>query len=68
MDQKVIDDLREAKSSVERVGVLLNDLYYHSDFSTVFNRPVLSMLIDAARYLSSNLGLLGEKYASGLRR
>jgi hypothetical protein len=65
MDEKVLIDLQDAADGAKAIGDLLNRLYYHSDFSTVFNRPVLSMMIAGAKYLSSNLLILKDKYAGG---
>lgn len=68
MDEKVLTDLQDAADGAKAIGDLLDRLYYHSDFSTVFNRPVLSMLIAGAKYLHDNLIILKDKYASGARR
>lgn len=62
MDQKIIDDLDANVSKVNDVKAFLDRLYYDQEFSTVFNRPVLSMLISACDYLSSNIALLKTKY------
>uniref|UniRef100_A0A6H1ZMG2 Uncharacterized protein n=1 Tax=viral metagenome TaxID=1070528 RepID=A0A6H1ZMG2_9ZZZZ len=68
MEQKVLDDLQEAADKVKSVGDLLNRLYYSSDLSTIFIRPLLSMLIAATVYLADNLLSLKEKYARGIKR
>ena len=62
MDQKIIDDLQDGQSKVDAVKSLLNKLYYDQEFSTLFTRPVLSMMIAGCDYLITNLGLLAEKY------
>ena len=62
MDQKVIDDLKLSQANIESLKSLLDRLYYHSEFGTVRTRPVISMLITACDYLTSNLGILAEQY------
>ena len=62
MDDKIITDLIEAREKVESVKTLLDRLYYHPEFSTVMNRPVISMLITACTYLADNLTALSQKY------
>jgi len=68
MDEKVLTDLQDAADGAKAIGDLLNRLYYHSDFSTVFNRPVLSMMIAGAKYLADNIIILKDKYSSGSGR
>jgi len=62
IDEKVISDLKDSSNAVLKVKDLLNTLYYDKEFSTVFNRPVLSMLMIACDYLSNNLNELSTKY------
>jgi hypothetical protein len=40
----------------------LTRLYYNDQFSSLFNRPVLSMLFNGCDYLSENIKALREKY------
>jgi len=65
IDEKVVSDLKDSSDSILQVKTLLNQLYYNNEFSTVFNRPVLSMLMIACDYLSSNLNELSTKYVIG---
>lgn len=61
MDEKIITDLGDAMSKIEEVKVLINRLYYDPEFSSVFNRPVLSLLSAACDYLAQNLTILRNK-------
>jgi len=62
MDDQLFTDLYEAKEKVDSVKAFLERVYYHPEFSTVMNRPVISMLITASTYLSDNLVALAQKF------
>jgi len=62
MDDQLLTDLAEAKDKVDSVKALLERVYYHPEFSTVMNRPVISMLITACVYLADNLTALAQKF------
>jgi hypothetical protein len=62
IDTKIIDDLDEDVRKVAEVKDHLTRLYYNEQFSSIFNRPVLSMLFNGCDYLSENIKLLREKY------
>jgi len=62
MDDQLITDLTEAREKVDSVRALLERVYYHPEFSSVMNRPVISMLITACIYLADNLDALKQKF------
>jgi len=68
IDDKLISDFNKHVKELEGVKAWLNDLYYHPEFSSLFNRPVISMLITAADYLTQNLITLRQKYELGAKR
>jgi hypothetical protein len=62
IDEKIVKDFDTHTSDVDRLHNWLNQLYYDPEFSTLFNRPILSMLMTGCDYLSENLKLLRNKY------
>jgi len=61
MAEKIQTDLNEAIEKVEAVKELLTRIYYDPDFSSMFTKPVISMLISGCDYVSVNLGVLKQK-------
>lgn len=68
LDDKLLSDFRKHTEQLQGTKTWLNDLYYHPEFSSLFNRPVISMLITACDYLRENLITLRQKYELGARR
>ena len=68
LDDKLLSDFEKHTKELEDIKSWLNDLYYHPEFSSLFNRPVISMLITAADYLRQNLITLRQKYQLGAKR
>lgn len=64
MDDQIVRDLEKHIKDAEEISDFLKKLYYDAEFSTLFNRPVLSMLSTAALYLRDNLQALKVKYLS----
>ncbi|GAG77220.1 unnamed protein product [marine sediment metagenome] len=64
MAEEVVRDFDANMVKAEEIKVFLRRLYYDPEFSTLFNRPVLTMLITATDYLHSNLNVLKVKYLS----
>ena len=62
-DEKILTDFDENIDRVTKVKEFLDRIYYADSFSTLFNRPVLSLLITATRYLIDNLNELKTKYS-----
>ena len=62
MDEQIVKDFDANMARTTEVKDFLKKLYYDPEFSTLFNRPVLSMLITAAEYLRANLNVLKVKY------
>ena len=62
IDTKITDDLDEDVTGVLKIREHLAKLYYDPQFSTIFNRPVLSMLLNGCDYLTQNITLLKDKY------
>lgn len=63
---KILYDLREHIKNLDAMKTWIDRVYYDPEFSTVFNRPVLSMLIQAAAFLRDNLNLLETKHKKKL--
>ena len=62
MDKKIIDDLNGMIEGENAAIHLLDLLYYNSEFGTLRTRPIISMLITAAKYLRDNLIVLRDGY------
>lgn len=65
---QIVRDCEGFVSDLERLHEWLRKVYYSDDFSTFFNRPVLSLLIAAVLYLIENLNALKQKYQMGASR
>lgn len=65
-DEKVIQDLEDMKTAAEASVMTLDRLYYHPEFGTVRTRPIISMMIAAAKYFRDNIvvleGMYGDKF------
>ena len=61
-DPKILADFDLHLKRVEELGVWLDKLYYSDEFSNLFNRPVLRMMITGCDYLTENLEGLKRKY------
>lgn len=64
MEDQIVKDFDASMERANEIKDFLKKLYYDPEFSTLFNRPVLTMLITAAEYLNSNLLVLKIKYLS----
>lgn len=64
MAAQIVKDFDENMARCNHIIDFLKKLYYDPEFSTLFNRPVLSMLITAGVYLHDNLSALKVKYLS----
>jgi hypothetical protein len=64
VDEKLERDVVSSVQDLNRLKDLLDRLYYHPDFGTFTTRPIISMLVSACNYLSSNLEVLLSKYRS----
>jgi len=53
-------NLQDSLANIRRVKSVLSDLYYHSEYAGLTFKPVLSSLIDACTYLSSNIDKMLE--------
>lgn len=62
MDDKIIDDFNTNIKRIESVNEWLDRLYYNPEYATFFIKPVLTILVSACQYLSSNLIILRDKY------
>jgi len=67
IDEKLEQDVMSSVQDILRLKNLLDRLYYHPEFGTFSTRPVISMLISACNYLSSNLEVLLGKYEARAR-
>ena len=67
-DDKLLSDFNNHIDQLQKTKDWLDKLYYHPEFSSLFNKPVISMLITAADYLRSNLVTLRQKYELGVKR
>lgn len=54
-DDKLVRDLEDNIDRVEKVKGFLDKLYYDREFSTLFNRPSISMLVTGCEFLINNL-------------
>jgi len=61
-DAKLIEDLEEHITNLTRLLNYLKILYYREEFTTIANRPVVSMLITAGEFLITNLELQLQSY------
>lgn len=61
-DEKILSDFDKYHKGVEDLSTWLDKLYYSEEFSTLFNRPVLRMMITGCDYLIENLEELKRKY------
>ena len=61
-DEKILADFDKHHKATEDLSTWLDKLYYDPEFSTLFNRPVLSMMITGCDYLTENLEALKRKY------
>jgi len=61
-DEKILQDFDIYLKQLDQIHNWLNLLYYDTVFSTLFNRPVLSMLMTGCDYLTENIRLLRIKY------
>lgn len=62
LDDRLLEDFDSYIKASEDMEKWLRDLYYHPEFSSIFNRPVLSLLMAATTYLQGNLTVLKQKY------
>jgi hypothetical protein len=58
MDNILMQDLDRHTAAIRAAGEWLDQVYYHPEFASVGNRPVLSMLKTATIYLADNLDVL----------
>lgn len=63
-DEKILADFDLHHKDVEALASWLDKLYYSDEFSTLFNRPVLRMMITGCDYLTENLEELKRKYVA----
>ena len=61
-DEKIVADFDKHIKAVTDLSTWLDKLYYSEEFSTLFNRPVLRMMITGCDYLTENLEALKRKY------
>ena len=61
-DEKIIADFDKHLKAVDELAAWFDKLYYSDEFSTLFNRPVLRMMITGCDYLTENLEGLKRKY------
>lgn len=62
IDEKILADFDKHIKAVEELAAWFDKLYYTEEFATLFNRPVLRMMITGCDYLTENLELLKRKY------
>jgi hypothetical protein len=62
MDEKVIEDTKDMISKAGQIAAKLELLYYNPEFGTLRTRPIISMMITGAKYLSDNLIVLLKLY------
>ncbi|NVM22325.1 MAG: hypothetical protein HWN68_11165 [Desulfobacterales bacterium] len=62
VDDQILKDFDKHITRVEELSTWLDKLYYDPEFSTIFNRPVLSTLITGCDFLTENLETLKKKY------
>lgn len=62
IDVKIVEDIKGHVESIEAAKAWLEKIYYIPEFTTMFTKPVISMLITACDYLSQNLDILRQKY------
>lgn len=62
MDDQLVKDFDKYVRQIDDIRSWLEKLYYDSEFASIFNRPVLSMLMTGCEYLSSNLNQLKIRY------
>ena len=54
-EDKLLDDFDENIRKIDEVMTFLDKLYYDPEFSSLFNRPAISMLISGCQFLITNL-------------
>ncbi|GAI97983.1 unnamed protein product [marine sediment metagenome] len=62
IDEKIIDDIKEHTDNVQALQDWLDKLYFDTQLSTVFNRPILSILITGCRFMIANLAAMKTTY------
>lgn len=63
-DEKILTDFDKHHKAVEDLRDWFDKLYYDPVFSTLFNRPVLSLMMTGCDYLIENLEGLKRKYVT----
>jgi hypothetical protein len=61
-NDKLLDDLAAQVDNITQAIKWLDNVYYDPEFSTIFNRPLLSMLSQALNFVKTNLIAQGENY------
>lgn len=61
-EPRIITDFDKHIQNTEETRDWLKMLYYDPDFSSFFNRPILSMLMTGYDWLADNLQQLRAKY------
>lgn len=59
---KVTTDINEHIENLAELRKWLDKVYYHPEFGNLFNKPVISMLDQAASYLKDNLTVLRDRH------
>lgn len=62
IDEKIIDDIKEHSDNMQGLLDWLDKLYFDTRLSEVFNRPALSILITACRFMIANLNGMKTTY------
>ena len=62
IDETILKDFNRSIRQLSEIKEWIDKLYYDPEFSTLFNRPVLSMLSTACEYVFTNLIELKQKY------
>lgn len=66
-DPKIVEDILTHVEAINDVKAWLDKVYYIDEFSTMFTKPVIKMLITACDYLAQNLEILSAKYITRTR-
>ena len=61
-DEKILKDFDTYTKRMEDQKEWLNKLYYDPEFSTLFNRPMLSMLLTGCDFFIENFAEMKRKY------
>lgn len=62
VDEKMISDFDRHIKNVSNLKEWFDQLYFDPEFSTIFTRPILSIMITGCTFLIENLGKLKITY------